>query len=256
VITHLHPDHLGLARRLRERTGADILLHAEEQRALTEQPDRGLRPELIDLRLDAWRVPPERRDELRAVTTPEPAPIGFRADRLLEDGDLLDAPGLRVEALWTPGHTLGHLCLVLPELGMVLTGDHLMATTNSGLGLGGLGEGNPLRHYFESLHRLPLDARTTVLPAHDYMFRDGPGRRASAAMHFVRRARDVARVLESEPEASVWEIGSRLVWRNGWEGLSGFYLHSALQQTAMHVEYVRGGGSLEDWSPLTPTLDL
>ncbi len=49
-----------------------------------------------------------------------------RADRLLEHGDLIDAPGLRLRAIWTPGHTPGHLCFHDETHDLLLTGDHVL----------------------------------------------------------------------------------------------------------------------------------
>ena len=60
-------------------------------------------------------------------------PEGFDADkyelfqgapaRLLEDGDVIDLGGRRIEAVHTPGHSPGHLCYYERERGYLFTGD-------------------------------------------------------------------------------------------------------------------------------------
>ncbi len=90
VCTHAHDDHVRVAPALRERTGAPILLHPDE------------RP--------LW--------ELTHGTD-----VAWDAD--LADGQVLEVAGTRLEVLHTPGHAPGAVCLYLPELGCVLTGDTL-----------------------------------------------------------------------------------------------------------------------------------
>ena len=43
--------------------------------------------------------------------------------RLLEDGDVIDLGGRRIEAVHTPGHSPGHLCFYERERGYLFTGD-------------------------------------------------------------------------------------------------------------------------------------
>ncbi|MFQ5826409.1 MAG: MBL fold metallo-hydrolase [Dehalococcoidia bacterium] len=47
-------------------------------------------------------------------------------DRRLEDGERLDIAGMEVEVIHTPGHTSGHVCLLLKESGAFFTGDHVL----------------------------------------------------------------------------------------------------------------------------------
>src|SRR5262249_57762277 len=56
-------------------------------------------------------------------------------DMLLEHGDLVPLPGRRVRAVWTPGHTPGHLCLHEESDGLLLTGDHVLPRISPDIGL-------------------------------------------------------------------------------------------------------------------------
>ncbi len=47
-------------------------------------------------------------------------------DRFVADGERLPIAGRDVRAIWTPGHTPGHLCLHDAAAGVLLTGDHLL----------------------------------------------------------------------------------------------------------------------------------
>lgn len=82
----------------------------------------------------------------------------------LDDGDMLVAGELRLQALHTPGHTRDSMCLVMGE--RVFTGDTLLI---GGTGRTDLPTGDPHALYeslFEKLLVLPPE--TLVFPAHDY----------------------------------------------------------------------------------------
>jgi glyoxylase-like metal-dependent hydrolase (beta-lactamase superfamily II) len=51
---------------------------------------------------------------------------GVRPDRTLADKDRIEATEFRLTALHTPGHSSDHLCYLLEEERMLLSGDHIM----------------------------------------------------------------------------------------------------------------------------------
>jgi glyoxylase-like metal-dependent hydrolase (beta-lactamase superfamily II) len=89
VCTHAHDDHIGAARALAEDTGAPVLLHPADE-------------------------------PLWSMTYPD-----WRWSEDLADGDVLQVAGEQVHVLHTPGHAPGAVCLHVPALGAVLTGDTL-----------------------------------------------------------------------------------------------------------------------------------
>ncbi|MDI3406451.1 MBL fold metallo-hydrolase [Streptomyces cavernicola] len=89
VCTHAHNDHVNAAPDLAYRTGAPILLH----------PDDGV----------LWKQ-----------THPDRAPDGE-----LSHGQRITVAGTELVVLHTPGHAPGAVCLHVPELDTVFTGDTL-----------------------------------------------------------------------------------------------------------------------------------
>lgn len=89
VCTHAHDDHVRMAPALREAVRAPILLHPD---------DRPL-----------WEL--THPDEL------------WDAD--LSDGQVIEIGDTAVTVLHTPGHAPGAVCLSVPSLGCVFTGDTL-----------------------------------------------------------------------------------------------------------------------------------
>ena len=89
LCTHAHDDHVRVAPRLREQTGAPILLHPDDK--------------------PVWELT-------------HPAEL-WDAD--LADGQEVEVAGTRLTVLHTPGHAPGAVCFHAPDLGCVFTGDTL-----------------------------------------------------------------------------------------------------------------------------------
>lgn len=231
IVTHLHADHIGSAEQLRAQTGASIVVHEREQRAL-----HGLRTD--EPSFDGWGVPEDRRPELEALRARRPSGPSLEADLLLRgDTDRLDIRGWSITALHTPGHTPGSMSLRLPELGAVLTGDHVLPHVFPGLGLGGSSVSNPVADYLSSLD-LVAAFDDEVLPGHGYRFTGIADRSRALGDHHRRRTAEVAAVLERAPGSSAWDVAAHLTWSAGWPNLQGFFLYSALSQTALHIDLV------------------
>ncbi|GAA3952460.1 MBL fold metallo-hydrolase [Actinomadura viridis] len=89
LATHAHDDHVRVAPELADATGAMIFLHPAD--------------------LPVWRLTHTER----------------RPDGDLQDGQVIEIAGTRLEVIHTPGHAPGACCFHAPELGVVFTGDTL-----------------------------------------------------------------------------------------------------------------------------------
>lgn len=102
INTHGHIDHIAANGRVKEATGAEILIHAADA------------PYLLDERKNLRLYLPEARGSLPP------------ADRTLNEGDLISiGTTVKLTVLHTPGHTPGGICLVGD--GLIFTGDTLFA---------------------------------------------------------------------------------------------------------------------------------
>lgn len=100
VLTHCHFDHLAAAREVMTATGAPLLAHESDAAFLADAVGTGAALFGFD------------------ATAPE-------ADRELREGDMIEAGGVSLEVLLTPGHTPGSVCLVCE--GHLFSGDTLFA---------------------------------------------------------------------------------------------------------------------------------
>jgi hydroxyacylglutathione hydrolase len=86
------------------------------------------------------------------------------ADTLLEQGDVVDKAGIRLEALHTPGHTPGGICLYAADDGIVFAGDTLFDGSVGRTDFPGGSMTQLLRSIKEKLFVLPDE--TVVYPGH------------------------------------------------------------------------------------------
>lgn len=238
VVTHLHADHLGAAAALRRASGARVAMHRLEVEALRREREDAA---ANDADIAGWGLPAGLVAGVVAAwgsgrriglgRTEEPF-----ADLLVEDGDVLPIAGRELRALWAPGHTAGHLCLVDEVDGLLFTGDHVLPRINPGIGLGGRTATNPLGDYLASLARLDGHGDLEVCPGHEYRFRDVVTRARTLARHREERSRHVADALDTLTAPTLFEVASRVPFSGGIDSMSGFLLASALTQTAFHAD--------------------
>lgn len=193
-VTHVHPDHIGMAGTL-ERAGAEIVMHrpeAEHARRLWQGGDA-----LVDASF-VWfarhGMPPGVDDEMRAAWLA----IGRRVDPLeriapVEDGETIDLAGRTVRVLWTPGHTDFHAVLVDEAEGVLFAGDHVLPRITSNISLYPWSREDPLADFLGALRTVRALPIRRVLPAHGDPFDDLPGRVDELTLHHHER---LARVIE------------------------------------------------------------
>jgi glyoxylase-like metal-dependent hydrolase (beta-lactamase superfamily II) len=239
TVTHFHPDHLGMAERIRRSSGARVGLLAVEQETLHEMHEGGdfEQGHLRDMR--DWGVPAELWDTLHARSATGAEMGTFDADVVLADGDLLAIPGRSVRVLATPGHTSGELSLHDAEAGILYSGDHLLPNQFPGIGLGGPTQTNPIADYLAALDRVAALGEIEVNPGHGWRFTGVRERVEVTRQHHLDRSAEIAQILERSPGASVWEIAAQVTWTAGWENLHATERLSALRQTAQHIDYLR-----------------
>ena len=121
VLTHAHPDHVGVAERFRAEHRATVHTHRAEVGHATGQYEQRLRT--IDLIVRMWR-PSVFAFGINAILRGGLHPTPAEMVEAFDDSPL-DVPG-RPVPVPTPGHTSGHCSFHLPDRGTVITGDALV----------------------------------------------------------------------------------------------------------------------------------
>lgn len=183
VLTHHHFDHTSGAAQIREATGARTVLHEREEEFLRDW--RGEAPQDIELPGEQGQVGEALRRFRRQAAEAGP-------DVRLADGDRLRVGSLALEIVHTPGHTMGSVCVYLPEERALFTGD-------TALGLGTVAISPPphgdMALYLESLERLKGYDAVLMLPGHGQPVRDVPHKLQELIDHRREREDQILRLL-------------------------------------------------------------
>jgi glyoxylase-like metal-dependent hydrolase (beta-lactamase superfamily II) len=172
LVTHTHRDHSPAAARIKAATGA---------KTCGEGPHRPSRA------LHVGEAP--RLDSS--------GDHDFIPDIALADRDTIEAPGWRLEAVATPGHTANHTAYALSGTDVLFSGDHVMAWSTPVVAP----PDGAMSDYMASLAKLARRPETVYFPGHGGAIRDGP----RFVEHYIRhrRAREQAilrRLGEGEAE--------------------------------------------------------
>ena len=171
LLTHVHPDHSGLAARIREWSGAPVRMHHREESALKSlrEPEHWLGWQDETLRQAGVPSPMRVRIEVASLGLRRLFP-NMPADSYIDDGDVIPTSLGPMRAMLTPGHSPGHLCFYLPEAKILLTGDQLLKPRTPHLEWDA--EGSALAEFRASLEDLARLDVEWVLPSHGQAFRD------------------------------------------------------------------------------------
>lgn len=185
IATHFHPDHLGLARWLQERTGVPLYMTAGEYLTAHamwhEVGGHGPQPMLEQFRSHGLGAAglaalEERGNAYRKGV--EGLPVTY--ERLLE-GELLSLGGRSWRIICGQGHSPEHASLYCAEQGVLISGDMLLPKISTNVSVFAV---NPtadvLGLYLASLQRLQAQVPepALILPSHGLPFR-GLGQRVA-----------------------------------------------------------------------------
>jgi glyoxylase-like metal-dependent hydrolase (beta-lactamase superfamily II) len=243
LVTHHHPDHAGLAHRVRESSGAWVALHPADadiiRRMHGEASPGGPERRLARLRevLLSSGAPEDEVAALRAWPAGMPR-LWAAPDRPIGDGDLVDVPGRRVRAVWTPGHSPGHTCFYLEDERRLLSGDHLLPVITPHVALYVAQDGDPLGDFLGSLRRLSELDIAEVLPAHEFRFTAAADRAAQIAAHHQARL-DEVRVALRPHGATAWDVARAMQWNQPWDDMSVNSHRMALAEAAAHLRFLQ-----------------
>jgi glyoxylase-like metal-dependent hydrolase (beta-lactamase superfamily II) len=250
VITHIHPDHYGLAGRLRELSHANLSFHRLERLYIESRYDDT--DELLGEMHEWLRVngtPSTELDRLNfgSMGIRERVGIAF-PDRTLDGGEEITSGKFAFKVIWTPGHSAGHICLYDARHKVLLSGDHVLPHITPSVGLHVRAASNPLADYLDSLRLIGRLEAELVLPGHGEPFQGLPERTAELLAHHQRRLEEIKTLLGEQPDRplSGYAIATQMNWsrRRTWDDLSGFERRLAVTEALAHIELLHARGEV------------
>ena len=204
VVTHLHPDHVGLAGWMQRKFDCPLLMtrgeyflcrllaadtgHEAPREGIAFYKKAGLTAEQIEL----YKV---RFGGFGKAISPMPQSY----DRL-QEGDTLSINGRDWHIIIGSGHSPEHACLYCPELNICLSGDQILPNISSNVSVWPTEpEGNPLEDWIRSWHKLKAALPENVLigPAHGIPFRGAHKRLDKLIFHHEKALERLAKFCQT-----------------------------------------------------------
>ena len=244
IVTHHHPDHIGLAGWLTERWQAPLCTSEKEwlfARLMTRAGD-----DSAELRRDFARragmdeaasgLFAEHHQGYRLGVPSVPAKF-----RRLADGLVVEIGGREWRVIVGEGHSPELACLYCAETGVLISGDQVLPKISPNVSVHAHEpDGDPLSRFLHSLDKLreAVPVETFVLPSHDLPFLGLHARiDALAAHHRARGAEIIAACGDPQSALQLLPVLFR-------RPLDRHQMAFALGEALAHLHYLAGRGEL------------
>jgi glyoxylase-like metal-dependent hydrolase (beta-lactamase superfamily II) len=237
VLTHMHPDHIGLASRLIGMSGARLLMHRAELQHL-----RALIAGTGDTAEEGLRfggVPAVLRKKIKlAVGLIRDSLRSLHPDWILEGGERIETGHEQYEVVWTPGHSPGHICLYGKQSRLLFSGDHILTdiTPNISWQPGR----DMLAEFLASLRKLEPYDIDLILPAHGEPFDGHREWIADTICHHDDRSNKILLLLGAGRKTAHELIAG--IWP---ERFGPFHHYFAVFEVLAHLEHMKRKGLVE-----------
>ncbi len=240
LVSHLHPDHVGMSARLVRELGCRFVMHERASELVERYNDTPGYVRRLTTIAKTHGVP----NQVLAATPPieraDFMPIIDPPDHLVGDGDEISLAGGRsLTVVHTPGHEPAHICLRDSLTGVFFSGDHVLPRISPVI-MYDLDIGDPLGDYLSSLQRLISLGIGLTYPAHGTIIDHGEERARQILLHHDRRLRDMADLVKGG-DTTAWKVMSQSFRPN----LDPVSARLAFLETVSHLEHLRSRGRID-----------
>lgn len=246
IVTHFHPDHLGLASWLMEKTGATLAMTSSEfltaHVVWNEIGGHGARFMVEQFRqhgLDAARLAKfEQRGSGYRKAVPALPDYYYR----LKADDEVKIDGRQWQIIIGYGHAPEHMSLYSAELGVLVSGDMLLPRISTNVSVfAATPDADALGWYLESIKQLAgnIPEKTLVLPSHGLPFFGIQGRVEALYAHHEDRLRALENSCEQAPQSAA-DLLETLFQRE----LDTHQTMFAMGEAIAHLNYLEQTGRL------------
>lgn len=235
LLTHYHPDHIGLSWKILELSGAALAMHRADVAYLEELAAANGVPWYADL-MRMGGVPAALAEGMAgALRGNRPEFRAHHPSLTLEGGERIAIRGGTFEVIWTPGHAPGHVCLYWPEKRTLISGDHVLQKITPNISWHP--ERDMLATFLESLQLLLPYEVDLVLPSHGTKFEGHRAVITSIAAHHEERCEAIFKHVAHQPMTAHELV--LVLWKRA---LSPFHHNFAVFEIMAHLEYMSRRG--------------
>ncbi|MBD8500296.1 MBL fold metallo-hydrolase [Paenibacillus arenosi] len=241
VLTHYHPDHLGMAGLLQQKYDVPVVLsRIGWQHAVMLWGDGNQMAQQIQQLMRMQGAPEEvmgmlgeHMDSFETCVSPLPEVT------YINDGDELVFGGRTWAAIETHGHAPGHISFYNKEHGLLLAGDHVLPQITPNVSYLPGSDPQPLQLYLEGLKKLSALEVELVLPGHRNPFYQYHARIDYLLQHHEERLAEWHAILVREP-MTAYQLCTRIFGNIG--RLTVHQFRFAMGETLSHlIELERRG---------------
>ncbi len=252
VPTHIHPDHFGLAGRVKQLSKAELAMSEVEKEFIDSAE---LWAPSVMQEMNNWLyingVPEDYLPEFNDISAESlKLVMPCKPDRGLRDGEIISTGIFDLQVICTPGHSPGHICLYEPTHRILFSGDHILPVTTPNISIHMESLGNPLGDFFESLQKIKHLDMAIGLPAHEDIFTDLPKRIEELFTHHEARKSEILQTLASRSKTA-YQVSSGITWMEGqvtWEELPPMHQRIAVTESLAHLEVLNGEGKVQKFT--------
>ena len=239
LVSHLHPDHVGMSSRLVRELGCRFVMHERAGSMVDRYNDTPGYVERLRGIAHTHGVPDEIIAAAANTQRADYMPLIDPPDHLVVDGDEIAlGAGRSLLVVHTPGHEPAHICLRDTMTGIFFSGDHVLPRISPVI-MYDVGIGDPLGDYMESLHRLISMGIGVTYPAHGTLIDQGEERARQILLHHDRRLRDMADLVRLA-DTNAWAVMLQSFRPN----LDPVSARLAFLETVSHLEHLRIEGRI------------
>ena len=262
IITHLHIDHIGLVRLLKQKNpNLQILMHDITHELLkwetSEDNFKDLEQEarLIADQLIKYGISEEQGERIVQFFTFWPKFLQYqKPDIIVHDGDIVFED---LEIIWTPGHSFGHICIYNKNRRYLFSGDHILSRITPHIGnfvvpsyltekYKDYDFNNILKHYLLSLDKIDNLNPKTIFPAHQEIIYNPHERILQIKEHHINRLAEISSLIKDNPKTpyriSQIHFGEDLDEMNSFMALSEVLGHLLYLQAQDKVKIIEKNG--------------
>ncbi|HUG32552.1 MAG TPA: MBL fold metallo-hydrolase [Acidimicrobiia bacterium] len=241
LVSHLHPDHVGMASRLVGELGCRFVMHERAAQLVPRYNDTPGYAERLKGIAHTHGVPDQVIEATTRANRPDYMPIIDPPDHLVADGDEISLGADRwLLVVHTPGHEPAHICLRDSRTNVLFSGDHVLPRISPVI-MYDPDIGDPLGDYLASLRKLVAMEIGLTYPAHGTLIDQGDERARQILLHHDRRLRDMTDLVSSG-ETTAWNVMTQSFRPN----LDPVGARLAFLETISHLEYLRIRGRVRD----------
>jgi glyoxylase-like metal-dependent hydrolase (beta-lactamase superfamily II) len=243
VITHIHPDHCGLAGKIKQLSGAEILVNELEVSMLSSRyvdVDELIKETLAMLLVNG--VPDKEASTLSKASLPaRELVVPIPEYTAIKTGDVISFDPFEFTVLVTPGHSPGHVCLYEPRKKFLFSGDCVLPEITPNISIHPQSGTNPLGDYFKSLEQIYNLEINFAFPGHGPAF-SGIRQIIDAIMrHHKERNGAILKAIEGNTKTA-YQVTQEIPWdidiNEGYSFMNVLNRRFAIMETMAHLEYL------------------